>query len=184
MKHLPNILSCIRIALVGVFTALFLKGYYVSALCVFIFAFFTDVLDGKLARSFGWVTNIGKLLDPFADKLMVVAALFCIYIGKRAPIYLLLFGLVAIKELLMVLGGILMLKRKVVVYADWLGKLATGLFAVGILLSLLSFVIAVVEPWNILILIGATAAAYAAMAHYAIRQTDLFKRHGKEGGTD
>lgn len=170
MRHLPNILSGIRLILVGVFVSLFMAGRYLSALSVFVFAFFTDVLDGQLARAHGWVTNLGKLLDPLADKLMTLAALICIYLGKQKSSYLILFLLMAFKELLMVIGGILLAKRNVVVMAYWPGKVAMGLFAVGVMLSLLSFLSLRVEPFDLGILAAATAMSYFALVFYAAKQ--------------
>jgi cardiolipin synthase len=156
MRHLPNILSGLRIVLVGVFVWLFMAGSYLPALSVFVFAFFTDVLDGQLARANGWVTNVGKLLDPLADKLMTLAALICIYLGKLKTVYLVLFLLMIAKETLMVIGGLFMAKRNIVAMADWPGKIATGMFAVGVMLTLLSFLSLAVEPWNLYILGAAT----------------------------
>ncbi len=183
MRHLPNILSGLRIVLVGVFVWLFTAGRYLPALSVFVFAFFTDVLDGQIARANGWVTNLGKLLDPLADKLMTIAALACISIGKEhRPIYLVLFLLMVVKETLMVLGGLFMAKRKVVAMADWPGKIATGLFAVGVMLTLLSFLSLEVEPWNLYILCAATATAYFALFYYA--WTQLKRAFRKEEAPD
>ena len=178
MRHLPNILSGIRLVLVGVFVMLFRAGSYLPALCVFVFAFFTDVLDGQIARANGWVSNLGKLLDPLADKLMTLAALVCIYLGKMKSIYLVLFLLMALKELLMIIGGLFMVKHKVVAMADWPGKIATGLFAVGVMLSLLSFLSLNVEPYNLYILGLATAMSYFALVFYAA--TQLPRAFGKE----
>ena len=178
MRHLPNILSGIRLVLVGVFMSLFLAGRYLPALSIFVFAFLTDVLDGYLARKNGWVTNLGKLLDPLADKLMTLAALVCIYLGKMKSIYLVLFLLMALKELLMIIGGLFMVKHRVVAMADWPGKIATGLFAVGVMLSLLSFLSLNVEPYNLYILGLATAMSYFALVFYAA--TQLPRAFGKE----
>ena len=69
-KYIPNLLSVLRILLVPLFAILFLYEYpkYISAaIAVFILAGITDVVDGFLARKFCWITNIGKVLDPFAD---------------------------------------------------------------------------------------------------------------------
>ena len=169
MKHIPNILSFIRIGLVGVFVWLFLSGRYAGALVVYAAAFLTDVLDGYLARRFNWITPLGKLLDPFADKLMVIAALVCICIRRyEQPVYLILFILTLAKECLMIAGGVFMLKkRSVVVYADWFGKTATGMFAAGIILTLLSFPLPMLQPWNVFVLIAAVTLSYVAMFHYA-----------------
>ncbi len=184
MKHIPNILSTLRIVMVGFFAWLFCSAYpdhpvrYWWALGVYILAFLTDVLDGFLARTFNWVSPVGKLLDPFADKLMAVTALIVILIAKikeHEPfwIYLALFSLIAVKEVLMVIGGLIMLKQRKVAHADWYGKTATGLFALGIVLTLLSFAVPRVEPWNIAVLSAAVGLSYVAMAHYA--RTQMFK---------
>ena len=186
MKHIPNILSSLRIVMVGVFAWLFLSAHipahYFWALGVFVLAFLTDVLDGFLARTFNWITPIGKLLDPLADKLMAITALVVILIGKAGQslfwIYLALVILVGVKEILMLIGGMIMLKQRKVAYSDWYGKTATGLFAIGIALTLLSFVIDSIEPWNIAVLSASIGLSYVALAHYA--RTQLFKPREEE----
>ncbi len=170
MRHIPNILSLLRLALVGVFVWLFRAGKYVPALCVFIFAFFSDILDGQLARKNNWISDLGKLLDPLADKIMTIAALICIYTGKRDPIYLVLFLLMLVKELLMLIGGLLLAGKQTIVYARWPGKLATGLFAIGVMLSLVSFISVEEAPWDMMILCLATALSYYALFYYAFTQ--------------
>ena len=170
MRYIPNILSIVRILMVGVFIGFFSTGRYQAALSVYIFAFATDVLDGRIARRFHWVTSIGKLLDPLADKLMTVTALICIYIGKGTPVFLILLLLVALKELLMIAGAIVMVRKKIVAFADLFGKLSAGLFVVGILLCLLSFTDPAVEGWGVGVLIAATCCSYIALVHYAVSQ--------------
>ncbi len=192
MKHIPNILSSIRIVMVGVFAWLFLTAKiphpqnYLWALGVFVLAFVTDVLDGFLARTFNWITPVGKLLDPLSDKLMAITALIVILIrkweGSLFWIYLTLVILVIVKEILMVIGGMIMLKQRKVAYSDWYGKTATGLFAFGTVLTLLSFVIESVEPWNIAVLSASIGLAYVALAHYA--RTQLFKPREEKPDAD
>ena len=192
MKHIPNILSSLRIVMVGVFAWLFCSANpdhpvrYWWAVGVFVLAFLTDVLDGFLARTFNWVTPVGKLLDPLADKLMMITALVVILIGKWDSslfwIYLTLVILIGVKEALMVTGGMIMLKQRKVAYSDWYGKTATGLFAIGIMLTLLSFVFETIEPWNIAVLSAAIGLGYVALAHYA--RTQLFRPSEKEPDAD
>ena len=89
LKYIPNILSCIRIALVGVFIYLFFLDYpnnIIFALLTFLVAGATDVVDGYLARRNNWITDLGKILDPFADKLMQCTVLVCMSIKKLLPI--------------------------------------------------------------------------------------------------
>lgn len=169
MRHIPNILSVLRIIMVGVFAYLFAIGRPLAALSVYVLAFLTDILDGYLARRNNWITNLGKLLDPFADKLLIVVALICIYLGKRQSAFLVLFILSAVKELLMVLGGAVMLRRNIVVYADWFGKIAAGMFGAGIILALLSFSFPQMSPWDFYVLTAATGLSYLALIHYAVQ---------------
>ena len=63
-------LSVFRLILIGVFIALFKNERYLLSFFVYIFAFGTDILDGWLARRNNWITNVGKVLDPLADKLL------------------------------------------------------------------------------------------------------------------
>ena len=108
---------------------------------------------------------------------MTLAALICIYIGKREGVYLALFIVMLVKELLMLIGGLLLAGRQTIVVAAWPGKLATGLFAVGVVLTLISFLPAQVEPWNKLILCAAAALSCYALVYYAVTQgRALFQR--------
>lgn len=76
--NLPNKLTVSRVVMIPVFIALFyinFTGHYFAALAVFCVASLTDLLDGKIARKYGLVTNLGKFLDPIADKVLVLSAL-------------------------------------------------------------------------------------------------------------
>ena len=144
-KNIPNILSVFRILLIPVYIYLFLaffpdRLYYSGA--VFVLAGATDVLDGYLARRNNWVSNIGKLLDPLADKLIEVAAL--ILLATRWGGGFVALAIVALlKELLMILGAYgIVVKAKVYVMSMWFGKLTTFLLYVEVLVvSFLSGVI-------------------------------------------
>lgn len=81
VMNLPNKLTILRMVLIPVFVALFyipFTGHYFVSLGVFIIASLTDLLDGKIARKYGLVTNLGKFLDPIADKVLVLSALVVI----------------------------------------------------------------------------------------------------------
>lgn len=180
MRHIPNILSSLRLLMIGVFVWLFEAGKYLPALCVYAAAFFTDVLDGYLARRNHWISDLGKLLDPLADKLMTLSALACICASRRDAIYLAVFCILLLKELLMLIGGLVLARRAIIVYSAWPGKIATGLFAAGIVLALLSFALPRVEPWGVVTLCVATGVSCYAFVHYAIIQwSNLFPRAGK-----
>ena len=126
---IPNWLCFIRIALIPVFTALFVKEQYIAAFITMIVAALTDVFDGKIARKFNMVSNLGKILDPIADKLSQIAIVIILLVKFwDGPLKYILF-LFLFKELLMVIGaGILMAKGMRPVAAEVWGKLATVVF--------------------------------------------------------
>ena len=143
LKYIPNILSAIRIALVFAFAYVFFAYYpdgLAAAAGIFILSGITDVVDGRLARRFGWVTQVGKILDPLADKLMQCTVLICFYIKEIIPIWLML--LYVGKELLVLAGSLFVFRRKkVVVKSNFFGKLAVCVFyaAIGALILLRQF---------------------------------------------
>ena len=120
MRKLPNIITVIRIIMVPVFVCVF---FYVNpywALGVYLFAALSDLADGYLARKYEAISNFGKLMDPFADKALSVSALVCLYIGGLIPWQAI--AIIAAKELLLVIGGLLMLRFKITVSANKVGK--------------------------------------------------------------
>ncbi len=78
VMNLPNKLTLLRMIMIPVFVALFyvnFKGHYFAALAVFALASLTDFFDGRIARKYNLVTNLGKFLDPIADKVLVSSAM-------------------------------------------------------------------------------------------------------------
>ena len=138
LKSIPNILSIIRIGLVGVFIYVFFNNYphnLVWALVVFLSAGLTDVIDGFLARKFNWITNLGKILDPLADKLMQCTVLICMLSKKLIPAWLVVPFI--LKEFLMLLGGLLIIRKKrVVVVSNIYGKMTVVFFYAAVVLCI------------------------------------------------
>ena len=131
--NVPNALTVLRALLIPVYWYLFMNGHTYWALAVFIIASLTDLADGYIARKYDLVTDFGKLMDPLADKLMVLSVMLSLALKGMAPWAALLVLLV--KEGLMVLGGALLLKKGVVVYARKIGKIAQATVVSGLLLS-------------------------------------------------
>ncbi len=132
-KQIPNILSCIRLLMIPVFVVFYFKYTELPktfiAAGIYMLAWLTDALDGFLARRNNWITDVGKILDPLADKLMQLAAAICFTIDNK--IFLIVSIPLFIKELGMLFGALaIMKKRKVVVQSCWYGKLATVLLFV------------------------------------------------------
>jgi len=136
---LPNILTVLRILLIPVFIILFfsdLENNFTYAFIVFAVAGVTDVLDGFVARRFNMVTEVGKVLDPLADKLMLMTVLICLATMNLIPLWILI--LMIIKELVMVYGGVRLYfsKTQIIIPSNHYGKLATVSFYLAITMVL------------------------------------------------
>ncbi len=179
MKPVPNILTVIRMLLIPVFVyayyhpGLWLPGRML-AMTIFIAASLTDLLDGYIARKYNAISNFGRLFDPVADKLMTISALVCFVESGIVPWTF--AALVIGKELLMVLGGYVMLKFHVVVYSKLCGKLATFVICVAIVLTFFEDV----YPWNMYLLYAGLVLTFYALFSYArmaIKQIREIKEH-------
>lgn len=88
LRQLPNVICVARIALVVPIARTLLTGEFVTTLWLFGLAAFSDGLDGFLAKRFGWTTELGKLLDPLADKLLLVTVFITLAIAGHTPAWL------------------------------------------------------------------------------------------------
>ncbi len=119
---LPNLLSFFRLALIPVIVYCYEGAYYGWAVTFLVLSGVTDVVDGWIARTFHLVSDFGKALDPFADKLTQAALLLCIL-----PMNLWwVVGVMAFKEISIGILTYLTLKRTHKIFsAGWYGKLCT-----------------------------------------------------------
>lgn len=130
---IPNWMCFARIALIPVFTVLFIKGQYLWGVIAMIVAALTDVFDGKIARKFNMVSNLGKILDPIADKLsqMAIVIILIVKFWSNDGIVKYIFFLFIFKELVMIIGGAVLLSRGMrPTAAEIWGKVATVVFYV------------------------------------------------------
>ncbi|MBS1480159.1 MAG: CDP-diacylglycerol--glycerol-3-phosphate 3-phosphatidyltransferase [Christensenellaceae bacterium] len=136
--NLPNKLTILRIILVPVFVACFylpVEGAMYIAAVVFVVAYFTDMLDGYIARKYNLITDFGKLMDPMADKLLTAAAMIMLTAyGLCSPIATFLtIG----RELVISAFRLVSATQGVVIAAGKIGKLKTLTQFIGIVLILL-----------------------------------------------
>lgn len=134
-KYVPNILTIIRFCLIPIIVILLLNGSYIGAIIVFSISGITDILDGTIARKFNFISDFGKLMDPLADKLTQLSMLFVLTTKHIIPLWIII--VVAVKEFLMVCGASFLYGRELVVSSKWYGKVATVLFYVAIVVSLI-----------------------------------------------
>lgn len=144
MWTIPNLLSAIRILLIPLFIYLFYNGKIFYSFIVILISGITDALDGFIARRFNQISNLGKLLDPLADKLNQVAIVLVLFLkfnsSKDYNIHLFsyVFIIFFIKELIMVIGAlILLLLGATPTSAEFYGKAATAVFytVMGLILA-------------------------------------------------
>lgn len=135
---LPNKLTLLRIALIVPFLAVLyldVPGASYIALGIFILASLTDLLDGKIARKYGLITDFGKFADPLADKMLVIAAMVWFVETGIMPGWALLIVLLrefAVSGLRMVAS-----EKGRVIAAGWSGKVKTAATMVCVVLMFL-----------------------------------------------
>ncbi len=104
-QWIPNALSLFRVLLVAPFAWALANGYYHASLLLFVIAAVTDGLDGFLARFFDWRSRFGAIIDPLADKLLLITTYLVLSLTGVFPFWL--FVLVLGRDLVIVMGGIL-----------------------------------------------------------------------------
>ena len=182
LKNIPNVLSVIRILLVFVFViVLFGFDKLGWALVVFLVAGATDIVDGYLARKYNWITNLGKILDPFADKLMQCTVLICFCQAGIIPLWFVIPFFVK-EAATLILGFIVIKRRSVVIVSKWYGKAAVCLFYATIVISIVCRSFFDAHPIiKILAFAPAVIFALAALAAYVKHYSKLKKKEIAKG---
>ena len=173
-KHIPNILTILRFLLIPVIVFYIFTGNFILAFVFFTISGFTDIADGFIARRFNLISNFGKLMDPLADKLTQICTLASLALANIIPIWILL--VVLLKEFVMICGASFLYGKDVVVYSKWYGKLATVLFFIAIVFSLLFKQFEVTGIWQNLDLILFTFAIISTIFSFVMYVRDLYKK--------
>ena len=176
---IPNFLSVCRIIMIPVFIWVYCcRKEYLLAFWVLCLSGVTDLVDGFIARTFHMVSNLGKALDPIADKLTQGAVLLCL--GIRFPRMFFLAGLLAAKEIttgLMSLSAIH--KTKEVKSADWHGKVTTCLLYFTMLLHILWG--GIPQTASVLLTVLCVIMMAVSFVMYFRRNVTLLKSGGSSG---
>ena len=121
---IPNLLSLFRIALIPVYVVIYLTAtqthQYVIAAMILAVSCLTDMIDGKIARQYNMITDLGKVLDPFADKLTQFILTICL--SLKHPVMIPVLVLFFSKELFQFIASIINFRR---------GKVLSGALVVG-----------------------------------------------------
>jgi len=122
---IPNLISSLRIALIPVFVALIVEPDTRRAgLVLFVIVVATDWVDGALARATGQVSDLGKVLDPVADRLAIAAGLIALVVADAFPLWAAL--LILVRDVTVLIAGLVLLsKRRARIEVRYLGKVAT-----------------------------------------------------------
>ncbi|MEE0061183.1 MAG: CDP-alcohol phosphatidyltransferase family protein [Acutalibacteraceae bacterium] len=176
---IPNIISITRILLIVPFTIYFIIEEYIIAFAIILLSGVSDCLDGFIARKLNQVTELGKLLDPIADKLTLVSVLICL--GVLIPKLLPMVIILALKDVLMLFGGLYLLKQGITPPpAKWYGKLATIVFYISVIIIvfLKGFLEYEVYMLTFILLSITFVAMMFALVKYAIIFKALLKNKG------
>ncbi len=174
----PNKLTILRMILTPVFVACFylpFEGRLYIAAAVFVVAYVTDILDGRIARKRNLVTDFGKLMDPMADKILSGAAMIMLTgIGMLSPIATLI---TIAREFIISAFRQISAGKNIVIAAGSIGKLKTLMQCIGITMMLLGNPI--FRRWNIpldqIVIWASVALAVWSCADYIVKNMKALK---------
>lgn len=137
---IPNILSLFRLLLIPLYVSIYLNAkeatdFYLAA-AIFAVSCLTDLIDGQIARRFNMISTVGKVLDPFADKITQFTLIVCFAV--RYPVLWSLVGLIVVKESFQLIAGIINYKKgRMLKGAQFTGKICTTVLFISLTLLLM-----------------------------------------------
>ncbi|TBL72974.1 CDP-alcohol phosphatidyltransferase family protein [Paenibacillus thalictri] len=147
--NVPNLLTGCRFILIPVYLFVFYSGHIKTAFLVLLIAGLTDVLDGYIARTQQLVTQLGSMLDPLADKTMMIAVIVSLVFSKMIPWEAAIA--IFIRDAGMIAGSAFFhFRGKKTVPANVMGKLTTVLYYIAILLITFQLPFAVFYLWFVI----------------------------------
>jgi cardiolipin synthase (CMP-forming) len=170
---LANRLTVLRILMTPAIIILLLYKYMAAAIAVFVLAGITDGLDGFVARRQSQRTALGMVLDPLADKLLLMSAVVALTILRELPRW---FTIIIVSRDLMLIGGSLILYMfvgKMAMPPSWLGKCTTGFQIATVLLAMLDNFVPVLRSAVMPVAFVTTAFTIGSGLDYVFRGTRL-----------
>jgi len=153
IKYIPNSLTILRMILVPLFIWLIFFAPFANsvflATIVLIFACITDYFDGMLARKFKVVTNFGKIMDPLADKMLVLSALIALALPPINYISIFVVFIILFREISVSILRNYNARKKIFIAANIWGKLKTIFQMVGVIAALVYYSFSqIIKGWN------------------------------------
>ncbi|MDD6285044.1 MAG: CDP-alcohol phosphatidyltransferase family protein [Firmicutes bacterium] len=179
---IPNILSTARLCLIPFIVTQYFSDNYLSAVILLVASGLTDVVDGFIARHFNMISDVGKILDPIADKLTQITVAVCLSIKHPSLITLVL--LIMFKEGLMLIGAVSMInKTDETPYARWWGKLSTVLlYALMVYVVIDDYLGGLIPEWTITVfsVIAIIGSVFSLANYYESYRRTVSERKEKE----
>lgn len=166
--NLPNFLSLLRIGLLPFIVLSLVRSQNGLLLVLLVLAVLTDYFDGFFARRLGQVSDAGKILDPLADKICINTMVMALWLWRGFPLWA--AALILVRDLMIVIGGLLIMrKKKVVPVSNWPGKWAVTFMAATIICYSLNW-----QPWGLYLLYGSVVMVFVSGVIYLKALTPPF----------
>lgn len=172
--NLPNMLTLARFVLIPVYILVFAGGHRYAAFSIILLAGLTDILDGYIARKRNQVTTVGSMLDPLADKTMMLAVMISLLVSGDLPWSAALAMFV--RDAGMIIGSAFFhFKGFLTVPANWMGKLTTILYYVAILWIFFTLPYARELLWAVIVFSFVTTIIYIFQFKHLNRKEPIHK---------
>ncbi len=168
-KDIPNLITVMRILLVAPVAWLLLQHRFAPALGLFFVAGFSDAVDGFLAKHYGWTSRLGALLDPLADKLLLVTCYAALTWIGLLPVWLL--ALVVVRDVVIVAGAVVYNFRiaRLEAQPTFISKLNTFLQILLVLVVIVQQIVpALPTAWNPVLVYAVTVSVLWSGLDYVI----------------
>lgn len=176
-KHIPNLISLVRIVLIPILFVLFYLEKPIASAVFFLVLASTDSLDGYIARKYNLVSNAGKFIDPIADKILVVAGMFLIAVQGVLDIYSagICFSLLVGRDLLISGFRTLAMEKNIVISADIWGKIKTCFLNAAIAVLFAASLNKTVLYMGMALLYASTIVSIGSAANYILKNKEVLK---------
>ena len=171
--NIPNYITLVRIVLIPFFINSMIYGYYRLALAIFVAACVTDALDGLIARVTNSITELGALLDPIADKLLILSSFVTLVLLGLLPVWLVI--IVVSRDVILVLGGLVIyfLGHEVRARPSFIGKATTVLQLLVVTLSLVLKAFGIDMAWMQVLYWTTAVFTLVSGIQYVVRGTKI-----------